>query len=171
MPTVFLTSDLHFQQQNFCEYSEKFRYTMRPLFSTAEESDSDIITRFNNIVPKDSTVYFLGDIANNATGLAKVAQMNGKRKILIAGNHDVKFRTRKLLDFFDEIYGVCFLLGANNQHYILSHMPVHPEELARKNSINLHGHLHKDKVGLPEYVNCCVDYAKNNYSPLTLEIK
>lgn len=171
MPTVFLTSDLHFQQQNFCEYSEKFNCTMRPLFSTAWESDLDIISRFNSIVPKDSTVYFLGDIAYNVTGLTKVAQMNGKRKILIAGNHDVKFRTRKLLDFFDEIYGVCFLRGANNQHYILSHMPVHPIELTFKNSINLHGHLHQKEVGQPNYVNCCVDYAANNYSPLTLEIK
>ena len=56
---------------------------------------------------------------------------------------------------------------------ILTHIPVHPESLARW-GLNVHGHLHANRVNLPlaqipdrRYFN--VSMEQINYTPISLE--
>ena len=146
---------------------------MRPAFKTWEAWADNYVENHNAAIPEhDSTVYFLGDIAKNITCAEQVLpRLNGSTKILVMGNHDCKYPTFRLQNLFDKLVGVCYILG---KRFILSHIPVHPQELDGR--INLHGHLHKDYVRLynegemadERYVNCCVDFHLNNNSPLEL---
>lgn len=163
-PKQYVCSDHHFGQESFYKYNEKRQTVLRPEFSCAEEADAEIVYRHNTIVPEfGSTVYFLGDIAKNITKAEYyISQMHGERKILIAGNHDSKYVSAKLLRLFDKILG-CMYLGKKD--LVLTHMPVHPAELF--GSINLHGHLHRTILQDARYLNCCLE--PNNYYPLSLD--
>ena len=54
---IFYTSDLHLGHANV------IRFDKRP-FADVEEMDQYIITRWNNRVSEDDTVYILGDICH-----------------------------------------------------------------------------------------------------------
>lgn len=79
---IFYTSDLHFGHDNV------IRFDKRP-FADVEEMDQYIITRWNERVSEDDTVYILGDIChrNSRDSSWYLKQLKG-HKILILGNHD-----------------------------------------------------------------------------------
>lgn len=78
---VFVVSDTHFGHANI------IRYCNRP-FADADEMDRQLVAKWNQTVPRDATVWHLGDVTTKPEKLAaRMNQLNG-RKILIAGNHD-----------------------------------------------------------------------------------
>lgn len=156
---VFVTSDLHFGQSNFYTFNERMQMTMRPEFKDKDEAEDFIIKTHNAIVPEfESIVYFLGDIANNVTNLARIDEMHGEVKILVGGNHDVKFTPTVLNRYFHQTLGCCYLF---NKKYVLTHIPIHPNEL--RGMINIHGHVHRHVIDDARYISACLE--THDYEP------
>lgn len=78
----FVTSDTHFGHANIIKYSN------RP-FRHVDEMDEELIRRWNAKVPKDATVYHLGDFAfaNPKRVMDILHQLNGRIRFF-PGNHD-----------------------------------------------------------------------------------
>lgn len=159
---VFVCSDHHFGQANFMTHNDKFGITMRPEFKDVDDMNDTIVSRHNEVVPRNgSVVFFLGDLAYNSANLCHFDKMNGETKILVGGNHDAKFPLNRLVQIFDKIVGAYVMRPEN---IVLTHIPVHPQEL--QDFINIHGHLHRNTIDDDRYLNVCLEL--NNYYPTEL---
>lgn len=133
---------------------------MRGQFANVAEMNECIITEHNKVVRPGDHVYMLGDVCMRKSGLDYVKHMHG-RKRLVRGNHDI-YRTKQYLDAgFEEIHGCRVLNGM-----VLTHMPVHPESIARFVG-NVHGHIHTKPTYSGPYLNVGVEVL--NYTPITIE--
>jgi calcineurin-like phosphoesterase family protein len=137
----FVISDTHFGHTNSWE---KFKLEdgspLRP-FTSTEEMDETMIERWNAKVKPGDTVYHLGDVVINQKSLHLVSRLNG-RKILIRGNHDI-FKDKQYRDVgFEQLHGVRVFVDK----FILSHIPLHPECVTGRFRVNVHGHLHANKL-------------------------
>lgn len=137
----FVVSDTHFGHTNSWE---KFKLEdgspLRP-FSSTEEMDEAMIERWNAVVQPHDTVYHLGDVVINRKHLHLVKRLNG-RKILIRGNHDI-FRDEDYREVgFEQIHGVRVFVD----RFILTHIPLHPDCVSGRFRVNVHGHLHANRV-------------------------
>lgn len=172
MRKVWVCSDHHLGHVGIITFTDCSGQVIRK-FKTIEEHDTTIITRHNELVAPNDRVYFLGDVAINRRCIQMVEKMNG-RKVLIKGNHDI-FRLKDYVPYFEDIraYKIFPTKGV-----ILSHIPVHREQLTGRFGINVHGHTHAnimtrwngvDKVWEkdPCYINVCME--KTNYKPVELE--
>jgi calcineurin-like phosphoesterase family protein len=138
MPGVFLCSDHHFGHEKTCTvFKRNDGSPLRP-FASAEEMDEELVRRHNERVRPTDKVYFLGDVVINRRFLHNVGRLNGD-KVLIRGNHDI-FKLEDYTPYFRDIRGYHVMNGL-----ILSHIPVHPESLARF-GCSIHGHLHANRV-------------------------
>jgi calcineurin-like phosphoesterase family protein len=144
---------------------------------TIEEHDEALIDNWNKVVGKRDLVYHLGDVGMDRPagyfGAGIYPRLNG-RKYVIGGNHD----TPEILAHFDKVNG-CIRMDINGRNCMLTHIPIHPQEMWWE--FNLHGHLHggtvkkfaydKDMRALgerdPRYINCCCEHL--NYTPQLLE--
>ncbi len=138
----FVISDTHFGHTNSWE---KFKLEdgctpLRP-FTSTEEMDEAMIERWNAKVQPHDTVYHLGDVVINRKHLNLVKRLNG-RKILIRGNHDI-FRDDDYREVgFEQIHGVRVFVDK----FVMSHIPLHPDCVSGRFRVNVHGHLHANKV-------------------------
>lgn len=161
----FTIADLHLGHKGMC--SGESRHS-RP-WDTPEEMTRDMIGLWNAEVRDEDLTYVLGDVVINRRYLAVMALLHGE-KVLIKGNHDV-FRPAEYLACFSDILGCKVVTGA-----ILTHIPIHPDELARFGK-NIHGHLHdrkvRQKIGIfskaddPRYI--CVSAEQTGYKPVLLD--
>lgn len=134
MINTWFTSDTHFGHKNILEYEKE----VRP-FSSVEEMNECLIERWNMVVRKNDVVYHLGDFAFGRHNIKIAERLLGKKK-LIMGNHDI-YPATDYLPYFDKLYGVLYW-----KMCILSHIPVHPNNLGSRAFLNIHGHLHSKKV-------------------------
>ncbi len=155
--SVYVTSDLHLNHPGILLMS-------RPQFKTVEEHNKFIIGKYNSVVHEDDLVYILGDLGFSPIKDLKplVSLLNG-RKILILGNHDRgnigEYRGMGFIEAYDHpIY--------YSKDIILSHEPV-KEALDNPYVYNIHGHLHRGKIKLPNYININVE--ENNFLPVSLK--
>lgn len=138
MSSVFLISDTHFGHEKTCTvFKREDGSPLRP-FASAEEMDEHMIKAWNERVRPNDKVYHLGDVVINRKFLSVLGRLNGD-KVLIRGNHDI-FKLEDYTQYFRDIRGYHVMNGL-----ILSHVPVHPESLARFGA-NIHGHLHANRV-------------------------
>ena len=81
---LFFTSDTHFFHKNI------IRFCQRP-FNDMDDMQEKLISNWNNTVPKDGIVFFLGDFAfGNSTEWIKIInQLNGYIYFIL-GNHDLQ---------------------------------------------------------------------------------
>jgi calcineurin-like phosphoesterase family protein len=93
--------------------------------------------------------------------------MNGD-KVLIKGNHD-KLELKEYLPYFRDIRACHQFDGM-----FLSHVPIHTESLSRW-KINVHGHLHANRVMTAfgakvaeRYQSVCMEQL-DDYTPISLE--
>ena len=154
---VYITADTHFNHKNIIKYCN------RP-FKTVDEMNSAIIANWNNTVSNDDLIIHLGDVALGSREKARtlINSLNG-RKILIMGNHD-NFRENQYKEIgFKEVYKFPIIW---NNHFILSHAPLHLD----KNSqfFNIYGHIHNHDNELAKYNSKCVCVERTNYKPLFL---
>lgn len=151
----FILSDLHFGHKNIIEYS-------RREFTTIQEHDDHIVSRWNGVVKKDDKCLILGDIAFRKDALSRFSEMNGI-KYLIAGNHD-HYSAKSMAPYFHDIKGaVNWTDPARQIRIVFTHIPVHPAQLVRWD-LNIHGHTHGYWVsnlfsGQPDnrYMNVCCE--------------
>jgi calcineurin-like phosphoesterase family protein len=176
MPNVFLTSDTHFGHVNICNFTNYDGSPVRP-WDSVEEMDEEMVKRWNDAVGPKDKVYHLGDVVINRKSLQILDRLNGD-KVLIKGNHDI-FPLKDYVKYFRDIRAYHVMNG-----FILSHIPVHKESIARFGA-NIHGHTHGNRVrklrGVnvktgellysdaidPDYFCVCVE--QTDYTPIAFE--
>jgi calcineurin-like phosphoesterase family protein len=165
MPNVFLISDTHFSHHGMTQFLRTDGTKLRP-WNTVEEMDRVMIHNWNSVVQPNDKVYHLGDVFINRNARHILHHLHGD-KVLIKGNHDI-FKLDDYTPFFRDIRAYHKL-----DHFILSHVPVHPGQLGRFKG-NVHGHLHEhvvtDHTGIPDprYLTMCVEHI--NYTPVELGV-
>ena len=100
-----------------------------------------MLFRSNAKVRPNDKVYHLGDVVINRRALKTLGRLNGD-KVLIRGNHDI-FPDAEYREYFRELRAYHVMNGM-----ILSHIPIHSESLGRF-GVNIHGHLHANRVMIP----------------------
>jgi calcineurin-like phosphoesterase family protein len=176
MPSVFLTSDTHFGHVNICNFTNYDGSPVRP-WDSVEEMDEEMVKRWNETVGPKDKVYHLGDVVINRKSLQILDRLNGD-KVLIKGNHDI-FPLKDYVKYFRDIRAYHVMNG-----FILSHIPVHKDSIARFGA-NIHGHTHGNRVrklrGVnvktgellysdvidPDYFCVCVE--QTDYTPIAFE--
>lgn len=161
---TFLIADLHFGHEGVCHFLNQYGKPLRP-FLTAEEMDEEIIERWNKKVSPNDKVYVLGDVAMSRQHISTIGRCNGT-KVLIKGNHDL-FKLSDYTPYFKDIRGSHKL-----DSFILTHIPIHPESVARWTSGNIHGHLHSYNVmkdGVKDDRYFCVSVEQIDYAPIDFE--
>lgn len=144
---IYITSDLH-QHLN---HNKDFVYAARG-YSSVEEMNKDLITKFNNTVTDEDEVYILGDLclggANSLIDNFKIlSQLNGKIHIIL-GNHDTSTRC-KMYEALPQVVSISYaeMIQYHKYHFYLSHYPTLTANLddgkpLRARTINLCGHSH-----------------------------
>jgi calcineurin-like phosphoesterase family protein len=141
MPSVFLVSDTHFGHAGVCRFTRNDGVTKLRPWDDPDEMDEAMIAAWNDRVRPNDKVYHLGDVVINRKALKTLARLNGD-KVLIRGNHDI-FRDDEYREYFRELRAYHVMNGM-----ILSHIPIHTESLGRF-GVNIHGHLHANRVMKP----------------------
>lgn len=107
-------------------------------FQDEWEHDDYLIKQWNSVVksPKD-IVYILGDVTmETAEHYYKLDQLNGIKHVIL-GNHDRRQDVPELLKYVETVGGAY----AWRKRYMLTHIPVHPNE-AHWFAYNVHAHIH-----------------------------
>ncbi|MGZ8888026.1 MAG: hypothetical protein ACXW1D_00540 [Halobacteriota archaeon] len=174
MGNTFVAADLHLSHRGIVKFLKDDGTKVRPWDNT-QDMDEAIIQNWNNTVKQDDKVYVLGDVVINRSALPLLGRLNGA-KILIKGNHDV-FRLNEFTPYFKDIRG-----SHTFGEFLLTHIPVHPREIAPTGRWkgNIHGHLHTDVVTKTVYDNSwygqtqvvdprylCVSMEQINYTPIS----
>lgn len=146
MAATWLIADPHYSHSGVCRFMRSDGITKLRPWDNPDEMDEELVKRFNERVRPGDKCYFLGDVVMNRRGLKVLERLNCKNLVLIKGNHDI-FSLEEYTPYFRDIRGYHVLNGM-----ILSHVPIHPESLARFGG-NIHGHLHANRVMKP----CGVD--------------
>lgn len=163
MPNTFFTSDLHLGHRNIIQFEKD----ARP-FDSVEAHDEAIIANWNAVVGPDDVVWVLGDVCFGRRTIPKLAALKG-RKHLVMGNHDSNY-AEELRPYFSRMVGV-WVMG----DWVLTHVPVHPNQLDHRYRVNVHGHLHSKRVQTlgylerpdPRYINVCLEHT--GLAPVALE--
>lgn len=162
---VWIVSDTHFGHRNICRFTDERGNKVRP-FGDVDEMDEAMVERWNAVVGPEDKVYHLGDVAMSQRSLAIMERLNGSRKILIRGNHDVEDLSQ-YAKYFKDVRSFLVLNGC-----VFTHAPLHPSTLY-KFGCNVHGHTHCNHVLLPDgsrdpnYLNVCVEWT--DYAPISLD--
>ena len=171
MPAVFLVSDTHFGHTGVCRFMRSDGVTKLRPFDNPDEMDEFMVKAWNDRVGPKDKVYHLGDVVINRKSLGIMRRLNGD-KVLIRGNHDI-FRDEEYREHFRELRAYHVVEGM-----IFSHIPIHEESLGRF-GVNVHGHLHANRVmmqpvgkyGVPvidnRYHNVCVE--TTDFAPILFE--
>jgi len=161
MPAVFLVSDTHFGHAGVCRFTRNDGVTKLRPWDSAEEMDEAMVERWNERVRPNDKVYHLGDVVMSRKSLAIMRRLNGD-KVLIRGNHDI-FKDTDYREHFRELRAYHVMNGM-----ILSHIPIHSESLGRF-GVNIHGHLHANRVMLPGFNGKITDIVDTRYHCVCVE--
>ena len=170
---IYYISDTHFRDQAI------FDKCNRP-FKSLDEMESIVVTKWNNKVNDEDTVYVLGDICKDDDVLAiKIFNKLKGHKHLIVGNHDHNMIEEiKKSNVFESIKFIDLIMDGD-QKVCICHYPLMDWMEFNRNGILVYGHVH-NKTPLngqaykeikeyyhdkPAY-NCGVDVT--NYEPVTL---
>ena len=161
MPAVFLVSDTHFGHAGVCRFTRSDGVTKLRPWTDPEEMDEAMVRAWNDRVRPNDKVYHLGDVVINRRALPILDRLNGD-KVLIRGNHDI-FKDEDYHKYFRSLRGYHVMNGM-----ILSHIPVHPESLGRF-GVNIHGHLHANRVMVPLATSGVLDRIDTRYHCVCVE--
>jgi calcineurin-like phosphoesterase family protein len=161
MPAVFLVSDTHFGHAGVCRFTRNDGVTKLRPWDSADEMDEAMVERWNERVRPNDKVYHLGDVVMRRKSLAIMRRLNGD-KVLIRGNHDI-FKDEDYTPYFRSLRGYHVMNGM-----ILSHIPIHSESLGRF-GVNIHGHLHANRVMLPGFNGKITDIVDTRYHCVCVE--
>lgn len=156
--TDFFIGDTHFGHTNIIKFVPQ-----RSHFKNIHEHDEFLIERWNSVVKDDDTVYHLGDVffGNDNLGNSVLCRLRG-HKHCILGNHDRSARTKVIMKYFEKVYGAKYY-----QKGVLTHIPVHPDQLEHRFQYNIHGHKHEHKLADKRYINVSVEQI--NFTPISWE--
>lgn len=138
----FITSDLHFSHKNIIKYFPE----SRP-YSSTDEMNEDIITKWNCMATPQDTTYILGDVAfcHASEAVQLLSRLNGK-KILVKGNHDChQLKDPSFRSMFESIHDY-LEIKINKTTIVLFHYPIYSWNKKHYGSIMLHGHSHVKSI-------------------------
>lgn len=167
MTRTWLYADPHFYHTNICKFTNSDDSPLRP-WDNADTMSAEMIAWYNDVVDDKDRVYILGDVGMNRRALDRSLPYLKGRKILVKGNHDVD-KLSYYSQYFDDVRAYVVKKG-----FVMSHIPIHPASLSRWN-LNIHGHLHSNKVMLDKTPNIqddryrCVSVEHTNYRPILLD--
>lgn len=144
MKETYLISDLHLGHEGITQFSDHLGKPLRP-WDNATEMNEALIENWNSVVRPQDKIYILGDWSMSDKHIKIAADLNGD-KVLIRGNHDLG-KMKEYAKYFRDIRGCHVLDGM-----ILTHVPIHPTQM-RRFGTNVHGHLHSNRVMLPESID------------------
>jgi len=148
MNRVFVTADTHFGHQRIIEFDDTKAFRR---YATIGHHDRDLVARWNATVGPEDTVWHLGDVYFGGQQHHEIlGSLNGNKR-LVLGNHD-HYPLSIYQNYFSKIYG-----AAEYKHSILTHVPVHENQLQRYRK-NIHGHMHSKKLDDPRYVCVSVEH-------------
>lgn len=158
---TFLISDTHFGHHDILTFKNQDGSLLRDGFYNIQHHDEVLIDNWNKTVSPNDKVYHLGDVGfKKWSALSTVLSRLNGTKVLIKGNHD-NFKASQYLQYFKDIRAYHVL-----DKCILSHVPIHPDSLARW-KLNFHGHTHGNNLPDKRYVNLSVEQI--NYTPVNFE--
>lgn len=160
MPNIFFISDLHLGHTNILGFTNQDGSLLRPGFAHIDEHDTYIIDSINKIVKPSDRLIIVGDVVMNKKDMHIVNRINGI-KTLVLGNHDPSDPSY-LTPYFAKIAGAMPM-----DKFIVTHIPVHPNQLEYRFVGNIHGHLHGHSLPDSRYINVSVESLK--YTPIALE--
>lgn len=162
----WIISDTHWGHAKILTFEENGKPVR--VFSSVKEMDETIVNNWNKVVKPEDVVYHLGDVVigtgDNANYISILNRCNGIKE-LVKGNHDALPDT-VYSQYFRKIHSMIIL--QKKRGLIMTHIPIH-NDCVERFRINLHGHIHSNKIKDNRYVNCCVDFPGNTYTPLNLE--
>ena len=158
MSVIRYISDLHLSHNNMA---------IKRGFKNYEEHDEHIIKTWNNIVSKKDVTYILGDVTFEKSKPYEILnRLNGIKKVIL-GNHDEPQHVPYLLQYVNNVCALKYLKHKEFGNIILSHAPIHPQELEYRFNINIHGHVHENTLPDKRYINVSAEVI--NYQPKTLK--
>ena len=142
MVRTWFTSDLHLGHTNILKFQPNRRYR------NLEEHNIGVIREINELVNPNDTLWIPGDVAFGKGNLKYVKEINAKYKRLVLGNHD----TYNVVDYisagFSKVFGM-----VTYKEFILTHAPLHEQQLNTRYKYNIHGHMHNESIPDNRYVN------------------
>lgn len=168
----FFISDLHLGHRNIINFKDeangnpdqhiRVKDDGTP-FESVEEMTEYQVAKWNSVVNPKDRVYIIGDIVFPKDSWNVIHRLNGE-KYGILGNHD------RHQDMFAEhltkVHGTLDMSGA-----VLTHVPVHEQQLEFRWKVNIHGHLHQnlvlDKWGKPDYRYINVSVEQCDFTPIS----
>lgn len=159
MSRTWLYADPHFFHAGVCRFLRTDGTKLRP-WDDPDVMSEEMIQWYNEMVSPEDRVYILGDLAMNRRALDRSLPRLMGRKVLVKGNHDID-KLSYYSQYFDDIRAYVVKKG-----FILSHIPIHAESLSRW-VVNIHGHLHANKVDDDRYE--CVSVEHTDYRPILLD--
>lgn len=151
MSNVRFFSDPHFDHHNMA---------IKRGFENSDEMNKHIIDKWNSVVNKKDTTFILGDITMEKNSYEILNSLNGIKRIVL-GNHDDGNHSKHLQLYVNSIAGM-----VNYKNMILSHCPIHPNELNYRFTHNIHGHVHENSIDDSRYINVCAEVI--DYTPKIL---
>ena len=162
MHKQYFISDPHFGHYNILKFLDKDGKLTRE-FDNIEEMDDEIIKNINAVVRTCDKLYILGDCAMYRRCLSTLDRINTKKRILIRGNHDI-FKLSDYTPYFKDVRSMKVM---PKYGIIFTHVPIHPCQLEGRFVLNIHGHMHSNKIDDPRYFNICPEQI--GYHPIDLE--
>ena len=159
MAEIFVISDTHLAHANILKFKRVDGTPLRS-FRDLNEMHNTIVENWCRVVRPQDKVYHLGDVAFKIEALELLRGLPGHKR-LIRGNHDL-FQTSVYMKYFDEVYGVRQINGT-----WLTHVPMHEGSVGDRVKINIHGHLHANKIDHHKYFNASVECI--NYTPISID--
>jgi len=162
---LFFASDYHFCHRNIIEFQN------RP-FSDVNEMNGFLIAAWNNVVPTDATVFYLGDFTFGPSKSNKWIRdsLNGQHIHFILGNHD-REKEIKALGFasISVLVEISVIDNDNPKGYqkiIMSHYPILSWNGMHKGNWHLFGHCHGN-LDHPHPHAIDVGADNQNYEPVS----
>ena len=152
------------------------KYVKKRGFKTKKDMHKHIVEEWNKVCNNDDRIFLLGDVAKKPKYYPILEQLNGNIYVIL-GNHDEPKFIPELIKY---VKGVSGLYKYINDIY-LTHAPVHECQIGIKTNLNIHGHLHKQRIVNynwdyinkkdieiinTNYINVCLDMI--GYRPMTL---
>jgi calcineurin-like phosphoesterase family protein len=134
----YLWADTHFGHNKILEFASSTRK-----FSSVEEMNESMISKWNETVRQCDEIYFLGDFSFEKDPTATYLRLHGK-KHLIVGNHD---ENRKgVLELGWASVSHLLTIKENNHRAVCCHYPIESWSQMHYGSLMLHGHSHGNLI-------------------------
>jgi len=165
---IFIISDTHFSHSNILTFKDKDGTKIRPEFSTVTEMDEYMLEQWNSTVKPTDHVIHVGDVIFGNPDLYNriLGKLNGE-KTLIMGNHD--HDAKYFQPWFKNIKSILSTRNYFEKDLVFSHYPLMDRSFkyGTREALNIHGHIHTDKLDSTSHVNVCVEHTK--YKPIHIE--